>query len=191
LVEALVDAMPMITVSISHTTRPQRPGEIHGMHYYFIDQTVFQSMVDDEAFLEHAVIFDYCYGTSKHWVEQTLAQGTDVILEIDWQGYQQIKQLFPHAIGIFVLPPSLADLQSRLSKRNQDHPEIIRKRLADVQETISHLAEFDYVVVNDEFSKALHDLKTIVAAGRLSQKRQALQHAQLIQSLSGGPLRKH
>jgi guanylate kinase len=183
LVKALVDSMPKITVSISYTTRPKRPNEIHGVNYYFISMTEFERMIAHYDFLEHATIFDHCYGTSQNWVQQTLVQGLDVILEIDWQGHQQIKRLAPHSIGIFILPPSLNDLQNRLVKRNQDHPHIIKKRLADAQETVSHIHEFDYVVINDDFAGALHDLKAIVETGRLLQTRQTHKYAKLIDQL--------
>lgn len=172
LVEALVDSLPGVTVSISHTTRPRRPSEQHGVNYYFIDEAEFSRMVNHKDFLEYATIFHYHYGTSKTWVEQTLAQGLDVILEIDWQGAEQIKHLFPDSISIFIMPPSLADLSERLRKRNQDKPNIIEERLADARETVSHIHEFDYVVVNDDFDDALNDLKTIVRACRLLQKKQ-------------------
>lgn len=184
LVKALVESMQGITVSISHTTRPMRPGEAHGINYYFVDKSEFQRMVDHDDFLEHATIFDHCYGTSKSWVEQTLADGMDVVLEIDWQGHQQIKSLFPESIGIFILPPSLTALSERLVKRNQDHPEVIKKRLADVKETVSHMQEFEYLVINDEFSQALLSLVTIVSAGRLLQKRQAGKFKGLIADLA-------
>lgn len=180
LVKALVDSMPRITVSISYTTREKRANETDGINYHFIDKAEFQRMTDHGDFLEHATIFDNFYGTSKSWVEQILAKGIDVILEIDWQGHQQIKQLFPHSIGIFILPPSLNDLRDRLVKRNQDHPEIIEKRLADARETVSHVGEFAYVVINDEFAHALHDLQTIIETGRLLARRQAIKHAKLI-----------
>ena len=183
LVKAVVESMPGITVSISHTTRPIRPGEMHGTNYYFIDKAEFQHMIDHEDFLEHAIIFDNLYGTSKSWVAQTLAKGQDVILEIDWQGQQQIKQLFPQSISIFILPPSLSSLQDRLIRRNQDSADIIKKRLADARDTVSHLPEFDYLVVNDEFETALGELKTIVAACRLTQKRQSRKYAGLIEDL--------
>lgn len=183
LVKALVDSLPKITVSISHTTRAKRPSEMHGTNYYFIDKVEFEHMINHGDFLEHAVIFDQFYGTSKRWVEETLAKGIDVILEIDWQGHQQIKRLFPHAIGIFVLPPSLEDLRDRLIKRNQDHPDIIKRRLADAKETVSHIREFEYVVINDDFVSALHDLKTIIEAGRLLQTRQTAKFANLIEKL--------
>jgi guanylate kinase len=191
LVKAVVDTMPNITVSISHTTRPKRPGEMNGVNYYFIDNAEFQRMIDHHDFLEHALIFDNLYGTSKSWVEQTLAQGSDVILEIDWQGHKQIKTLFPGSIGIFILPPSLNDLRDRLIKRNQDHPDIIKQRLADVKETVSHIHEFNYVVINDDFVSAQHDLRTIVEAGRLLQKCQTSRYARLIQEMVTIPNTDH
>jgi guanylate kinase len=184
LVKAVVDGMSNVTVSISHTTRPMRPGEQHGTNYYFISKNEFQQLIDHHDFLEHAVIFDHYYGTSKSWVEQTLAQGVDVILEIDWQGQRQIKTLFPESISIFILPPSLEALQERLIKRNQDHPDIIKKRLADTQETVSHLHEFDYVVVNDDFAHAQHDLKIIIESARLLTARQMNQYHGLISGLT-------
>lgn len=180
LVKSLVDILPSLTVSISYTTRAKRPGEMHGLNYYFIDKAEFEHMIAHGDFLEHATIFDSLYGTSKTWVEQTLARGTDVILEIDWQGHQQIKQLFPYAIGIFILPPALSDLEDRLIKRNQDHVDIIKKRLLDAKETVSHIEEFEYIVINDDFTQALHDLKIIIEAGRFLKKRQIANHTRLI-----------
>lgn len=184
LVKALIDSIPNITVSISHTTRPKRPAEIHGVNYYFIDETEFHRMIDHHDFLEHATVFNHFYGTSHTWVEQTLASGVDVILEIDWQGSQQIQRLLPDCISIFILPPSLNALAERLLLRNQDKPDIIQQRLIDVKETTSHIAEFDYVVMNDDFNQALHDLTTIVEAGRLLQKRQTLKFSKLLTDLS-------
>ena len=136
-------------------------------------------------FLEYATIFNYLYGTSRHSVENTLTRGLDVILEIDWQGHQQIKTLFPETTSIFILPPSLEDLKQRLLKRQQDHPNIIEQRLSDVKETVSHIHEYDYVVINDDFSKALHDLKTIIEVGQFSSLRQTKQHYRLIAELCG------
>ncbi len=188
LVEALVDSLPGITVSISHTTRPKRPSEQHGINYYFIDEAEFNRMINHKDFLEYATVFHYHYGTSHSWVEQTLAQGLDVILEIDWQGCQQIKHLFPDSISIFILPPSLADLSERLRKRNQDKPQIIEERLADARETVSHVHEFDYVVVNDDFDLALNDLKVIIRAGRLLQKKQSIRFARLIAEFAPVPV---
>jgi len=184
LVKALVDAIPKLTVSISHTTRPKRHNETHGINYYFVSEAEFNEMIAHHDFLEYATIFDNLYGTSKKWVEKTLQQGIDVILEIDWQGHQQIKKLFPHAIGVFVLPPSLEILQQRLIKRNQDNSAIIAKRLADTKRAVSHLPDFDYVVVNDQFDLALKDLSMVIQAGRLLRTAQIAKIAPLIQELS-------
>jgi guanylate kinase len=184
LVKALVDSLPKITVSISHTTRLKRPNERHGINYYFVDKAEFERLIAHGDFLEHATIFDHYYGTSKSWVEETLAKGIDVILEIDWQGHQQIKQLFPHSISIFILPPSLEDLRDRLIKRNQDHPDIIKKRLTDAGKTVFHVCEFDYVVINDDFTHALSDLKMIIETGRLLRQRQTEKFARLINNLA-------
>lgn len=182
LVKALIDSMPNITVSISHTTRQQRPGEVDGINYYFIDRAEFAHRIEQNDFLEYASIFGNYYGTSKTWVENTLAKGIDVILEIDWQGHQQIKRLFPDSIGIFILPPSLADLRERLTKRNQDSTETIENRLSDARETISHSDEFSYLIINDDFTQALADLTVIITASRLLQRCQAEKFAPLIES---------
>lgn len=184
LVKALVESIPKIVVSISHTTRSKRPNEMHGTNYYFIDHAEFKSLIAHGDFLEYAVIFDQYYGTSKRWVEETLAKGIDVILEIDWQGHQQIKKLFPDALSIFILPPSLQDLRERLIKRNQDRPEIIEKRLKDTKVTASHIREFDYVVINDDFANALRDLITIIEAARLKCSRQIAKFAKMIDQLT-------
>lgn len=184
LVKALVESLPKVTVSISHTTRPKRPNEVNGVHYYFITPEEFEQKIAEGNFLEYARIFDNCYGTSKLWVMETLRKGRDVILEIDWQGNQQIKKLFPESVGIFVLPPSLKDLRDRLVKRNQDHADIIRKRLADVKQAVGHLDDFEYLVVNDDFSHALNDLKSIIEAGRLLRFRQKEKYANLITDLA-------
>ena len=183
LVKALVESLPKMTVSVSHTTRPKRPNEMQGMNYYFIDKAEFEHMTAEHAFLEYATIFDHYYGTSKQWVEETLAKGIDVVLEIDWQGHQQIKRLYPHSISIFILPPSMQDLEDRLKKRNQDDLKIIQKRLKDAKTTVSHIHEFDYVVINDDFAKALHDLQIIVEAGRLLERRQVEKFNKLIKNL--------
>lgn len=180
LVNELTRALPNVAVSISHTTRGKRPNEANGINYFFITPDEFEKMVVKGDFLEHAVIFQNHYGTSKKIVEENLAKGIDVILEIDWQGHQQIKQLFPSAISIFILPPSLDDLEKRLILRNQDNIEIIKDRLLDAKKTLSHIKEFDYIVINDDFERALHDLKIIIEAGRLRQERQLKQHADII-----------
>jgi guanylate kinase len=184
LVKALIESTPGVTVSISHTTREKRPGETHGINYYFIDKSQFHSMIDQHEFLEYATVFNNFYGTSRRWVEQTLAQGQDVILEIDWQGSQQIYRLFPECIRIFILPPSLRALSERLLNRNQDRAEIIKERLADVRESTSYIHEFNYVVMNDDFDVALKELQTIIYAGRLLQKRQTQKFSSLLTELT-------
>jgi guanylate kinase len=184
LVKALCDSMNNLSVSISHTTRPMRPNEKNGINYFFIDQKTFKEMILLNEFLEHATVFGNFYGTSRGWVEDTLNQGIDVILEIDWQGHEQIKKLFPHAIGIFILPPSLSDLRDRLLKRNQDDNDTIEKRMADVREAVSHVDDFEYLVMNDDFDVALRDLKTIINAGRLLAQAQHRKYAGLIADLS-------
>ncbi len=183
LTKAVTDSVPGVTVSISHTTREKRPDEVNGVNYYFINENEFQRMINHADFLEYATIFHHHYGTSHTWVEETLAKGMDVILEIDWQGCQQIKAKFPDCISIFVLPPSLAELSARLHKRNQDKPGVIRERLADARDTIMHVNEFDYVVINEDFNRAQHDLTTIIEAGRLLKKRQIEQYADLLDEL--------
>lgn len=184
LVKAVVDSLPKITVSISHTTRNKRPNEVNNVNYHFIDKTEFEHMAAQHDFLEYATIFDNYYGTSKRWVTETLGKGIDVILEIDWQGHQQIKRLFPSSVSIFILPPSLEDLRDRLITRNQDDKQIIKKRLADAKKTVSHIHEFDYVVINDDFTNAVHDLKLIIEAGRLIQSRQTAKFSKLVENLS-------
>lgn len=174
LVKALIDSLPAITVSISHTTRPQRPAEVEGINYYFIHEAEFQRMIEHNDFLEHANVFNYRYGTSRSWVERTLAQGIDVILEIDWQGCDQIQRLFPECISIFILPPSLTDLAKRLRDRAQDSAEVIQQRLADARETVSRIHHFNYVVMNADFDTAVNDLKAIVQSNRLLQKKQPI-----------------
>ena len=184
LVKALVEAIPGITVSISHTTRKKRPAEMHGINYYFTEANEFQAMIDHHDFLEHATVFGNSYGTSKRWVEETLTRGQDVILEIDWQGAQQIQHLYPNSISVFILPPSVSDLYERLIKRNQDNIDIIKQRIKDVRESTNHVLDYDYVVINDDFSAALDDLKTVVLSGRLIQRRQCIKFSTLIKQLA-------
>jgi guanylate kinase len=183
LVKALTDSLSDITVSISYTTRPKRPNELDEVNYHFVTPAVFNHMISHHDFLEYATVFDHLYGTSHSWVEKTLQQGIDVILEIDWQGCQQILSLLPETVSIFILPPSLADLAERLKKRNQDHPDIIEKRLLDARETVSHIHEFKYLVINADFEHALHDLITIIKANRLEEKNQSIRFAKLLSEL--------
>lgn len=183
LVKALVESMPGLGVSISHTTRPIRPGEVDGVNYHFTAREDFVRMISEGAFLEHAEVFGNLYGTSKDWVVSELQQDRDVILEIDWQGAAQIRRLLPESVSIFILPPSLETLKSRLTGRGQDSPEVIAHRLREAQGDISHYAEFSYLVVNDDFDAALADLQAIVRASRLSYRSQSVRQATLIQRL--------
>jgi guanylate kinase len=183
LVKALVETMPQIQVSISHTTRQSRKGEVEGEHYFFVTKQKFQDMVSANQFLEHAEVFGQCYGTSREWVEKTLREGIDVILEIDWQGATQIRKQFPQGISIFILPPSIHILKERLLNRRQDSIDIIEQRIAAANKEISHCAEFDYLVVNADFDVALSDLKAIVKAKRLERKQQLKRYTKLLEDL--------
>lgn len=183
LVSALVRSCEALKVSVSHTTRPQRPGETNGCNYHFISEASFLEMLGRTEFLEHARVFGNLYGTSQAWVEQQLAAGTDVILEIDWQGAQQIKRQLPASRSIFILPPSLATLQQRLTSRGQDESDVIEGRMSEAIQEMSHYAESDYLVVNDVFEPAHRDLQAIVASQRLRTDKQALAQAELLQSL--------
>jgi guanylate kinase len=151
-----------ITLSVSHTTRPPRPGEIEGVHYYFVDEDTFLTLIDDGAFLEHATVYGYHYGTGRAAVANQLLQGYDVMLDIDWQGARQVRKSFPGCCSIFVLPPSLNELRNRLSKRGQDSTEVINKRMQQAREEIVHCNEFDFLIINDDFDAAVDDLYGIV-----------------------------
>lgn len=183
LVKALIESTPGINVSVSHTTRPMRPGEVDGLNYHFIDQGRFAAMLNDNAFLEHAQVFDNLYGTSKDAVASSLKGGTDVILEIDWQGAQQIRRQAPDAVSIFILPPSREVLEQRLIGRGQDPEDVIRKRMAQASEQVSHHVEFDYLIVNDDFDKALRELQAVILSRRLGILKQCERHSSLIRSL--------
>jgi guanylate kinase len=180
LVKALVERTPGIRVSVSHTTRAMRPGEAEGVNYHFVDQATFMDMVNAGAFLEHARVFNNFYGTSQHWVETTLASGSDVILEIDWQGAAQVRRLMPGTISIFIVPPSLETLRARLTGRGQDSEDIINGRMQQAVDEMSHYPEADYLVVNDVFDDALHDLQCIVRSARLRLERQQQRHGDLL-----------
>ncbi len=186
LVKAVVEQSQQICVSISHTTRAMRYGEQHGREYYFVDSATFESMVTAGAFIEYARVFDHSYGTSKAGVEDLLANGRDVILEIDWQGASQIRSSMPNCQSIFILPPSIEALESRLTSRGQDDATIIARRMRDALSEISHYAEFDYLVINNDFAQALAELQTIFTANRLRLDRQQGQHESLLKSLISG-----
>ncbi len=183
LVKAVVDATPGIAVSVSHTTRPMRPGEQQDVHYHFVDQATFQEMVAAGVFLEHANVFGNCYGTSVAAVQNKLRQGIDVILEIDWQGASQVKSKIPGCIEIFILPPSRATLDQRLRARGQDNEDVIARRMRDAVNEMSHYAAFDYLVVNDDFDTACRDVQTIIQAQRLSIKAQTVRLQALLAQL--------
>jgi guanylate kinase len=162
LVNALLKQDSRLVLSISHTTRPARPGEINGQHYHFVSEAEFEQMVKNGDFMEHARVFDHYYGTNRSSVAQQLGQGFDVILEIDWQGARQVRAAFPDCCRIFIIPPSLETLRKRLTGRGQDSEVVIQRRMRDAQAEISHWAEFDHLVVNDNFDSALEELSEIV-----------------------------
>lgn len=185
LIQALLKTQPLYDtqVSISHTTRPIRPGERHGEHYFFVSEAEFTRMIKEECFLEYANVFGNYYGTSRETIDQVLATGVDIFLDIDWQGAKQIRERMPSARSIFILPPSKEELDRRLRGRGQDSEEVIARRMAQAVAEMSHYAEYDYLIVNDEFNTALMDLKTIIRAERLRLSRQKLRHDALITKL--------
>lgn len=183
LVKALLDSQANLRVSVSHTTRAMRPGEVDGVNYHFVSREAFTAMLERNEFLEHAQVFDNLYGTSQVWVEQTLAEGFDLILEIDWQGAEQVRRLMPQAKSIFILPPTQEALRHRLTHRGQDSGEIIERRMRDAVSEMSHYVEYDYLVINDDFAHALDDLKAIFRANQLHAEQQAKRHAGLLGEL--------
>ncbi len=185
LVNALVARHEDIRLSVSHTTRPPREGEIDGRDYHFVSQQTFADMRDKGDFLESATVFDNSYGTSSVAVQEMLAQGLDVILEIDWQGAQQVRNNLTDATGIFILPPSKTTLEQRLRNRGQDNEEIIARRMRDAENEISHYVEFDYLIVNDDFDLALENLTAIIMAKRHTLALQKQKQAALITELLG------
>lgn len=172
LVAALLRRDPHIGLSVSYTTRPPRPGEENGVHYHFVDQPHFEGMLRADAFLESALVYGNYYGTSREAVEAQLQQGLDVMLDIDWQGAQQVRMSFPSSNSVFILPPSLAELRRRLSMRGQDSAEVIELRMQKAKTEIAHFAEFDYIIINDDFEEALDDLHSIVRHRRLKRQGQ-------------------
>ena len=184
LVRALLEAIGSeLQLSISHTTRYPRPGEVDGKDYHFVDTETFEQMVAENAFLEHAQVFDNLYGTARASVEAQLLGGMDVILEIDWQGAQQVRATMPSSVGIFILPPSIDALYERLHDRGQDDDEVIAKRMQDAVCEMSHYDEYDYLIVNDVFQAAVEELSAIIHGQRLTLARQAARHDELLQVL--------
>jgi len=185
LVTALTKADDNIRVSVSHTTRAMRPGEQHGVNYHFVKHEAFKALIEQGDFLEHAEVFGNFYGTSRSALLQTLDQGYDLILEIDWQGAQQVRKLMPEALSVFILPPSQQALRQRLDNRGQDSEEIIEGRMKEAVSEMVHYDEYDYVIINDDFADALEDLKAVFRANRLLLKKQQQRHGALLKQLIG------
>jgi guanylate kinase len=183
LVNALLEREPAISLSVSHTTRPPRAGELYGRHYYFVERGEFEREVAEGIFLEHAEVHGNLYGTSRTTVQALLAQGRDVLLEIDWQGAEQIRRTKPDCVSVFILPPSRAELGRRLRGRASDSAEVIERRLHNSREEIAHAHEFDYILINDAFERALGDLQAIVRAVRQRSALQWQRHESLIVEL--------
>ena len=187
LVQALLEGDPHLRLSVSYTTRAPRPGEEDGVHYHFVTREAFLEMLGQGAFLESAEVYGNHYGTSQPWIEAQIGRGNDVLLEIDWQGAAQVRRIFPAAIGIYILPPSLEELERRLRDRGQDSAEVIARRLAAARDDMTHALEYDYLVVNERFDMALADLRAIVRAQRLSVGRQQVELAGLLHRLIDAP----
>ncbi len=183
LVKTLLEADQQVKLSVSYTTRAPRPGEVDGAHYHFVSMDDFMAILNRGDFLESAEVYGNRYGTSQRWIEAQVAMGVDILLEIDWQGAAQVRKLMPQAISIFVLPPSPAALRERLTGRGQDSEQIIAGRLAAAREDMSHVSEFDYVIINDDFATAAVDLQAVVKASRLTLSKQMAKNGALIESL--------
>lgn len=183
MVRGLLELNPGIALSVSYTTRAPRPGEVNGREYHFVSREEFQAMSQRGDFLESAEVYGNFYGTSQPWIESQLKAGGDILLEIDWQGAQQVRKLFPDCETIFILPPSIEALQSRLTGRGQDSADVIAKRMAAAREDISHVYEFDYVIINDKLDEALQQLNAVVLAARQRREKQLLRYQHLINQL--------
>lgn len=183
LVRMLLENDSGIRLSISYTTRAPRTGEQNGREYHFTDAVAFRGMVERGEFIEWAEVHGNCYGTSRLWIESEMAAGRDVLLEIDWQGAQQVRKLFPAAIGVFIMPPSMAELERRLTGRGTDSAEVIARRLAAARDEMRHVPEFDYVIINDALQQALLDLLSVVRASRLRYDAQRVRHSGLFNDL--------
>lgn len=183
LVKALLERQPALRVAVSHTTREPRRDEQEGVNYFFVSKEKFVEMLNNDEFLEHAVVFENYYGTASYWVDDCLNKGHDLILEIDWQGAQQVRRLMPEAKCVFILPPSRGTLRKRLVQRGQDSGAVIEHRVSKAISEITHYPEFDYLVVNDDFDTALRELESIVIANRLQCLRQAEKLEPLLKDL--------
>ena len=180
LVAELLARESNIKLSISYTTRAPREGEAHGREYHFVSRDAFEKMIASGDFLEHANVYGNYYGTSRKWIEDELAGENDVLLEIDWQGARQVRALFPRMVGIFILPPSLSELKRRLEARGKDAAEVIARRLAGARDEVSHVLEFEYIIVNETFDAAVSDLQAVVRASRVARDPQSLRLASLL-----------
>ena len=180
LVEALLKVEPKIRLSVSYTTRAPRSGEVNGRDYQFVSRVEFEALLKQGEFLEHAEVYGNLYGTSKSWITAARAAGDDVLLEIDWQGAIQVRRIFPDMVDIFIMPPSFEALEKRLTARGKDTADIIARRIAGARQEMQHVSEADYIVVNDDFTTALADLRAVVQAARLTRERQLKRHANII-----------
>ena len=187
LLRELLQRDKQLSLSVSHTTRAMRPGEQDGVDYHFADKHAFMQLVGEGAFIEHAQVFDNFYGTSEMAVREQLEAGLDVVVEIDWQGARQVRQRFPGAVSIFIIPPSIQALRERLSGRGQDSEDIIERRMRDAQAELSHYGEYDYLIVNDDFQLALQQLGEVVAAERLREVRQQVRHLAVLREMLAPP----
>jgi guanylate kinase len=185
LVNALIKDDQRVSVSVSHTTRGKRPGEEHGVNYHFVSHDEFKALIDKNDFLEHAEVFGNFYGTSRSTLQQVLDRGDDLILEIDWQGARQVRELMPEARSIFILPPNLEALRQRLDGRGQDSDEIIAGRMKEAVSEMQHYDEYEYVIINDDFDVALEELKAVFRSNRLLLSKQQERHGALLKQLIG------
>jgi guanylate kinase len=183
LVHALLDINPHIDLSVSYTTRGPRPGELNGKDYHFVCRDEFLDMAKRGEFLESAEVYGNLYGTSQTWISQQTAKGRDILLEIDWQGAAQVRRLFPDSISIFILPPSFEALEQRLKGRGKDKEDVIARRIAAAREDVAHIAEFDYVIINDNLDEALRELNAVVLSAKLTSARQITRYQALINQL--------
>jgi guanylate kinase len=183
LVRALLEINPLINLSVSYTTRNPRPGEVDGRDYHFVSRETFVAMMKKGEFLESAEVYGNLYGTSQRWIAQEIDKGRDILLEIDWQGAAQVRRLFPQCTSIFILPPSLEALEQRLKGRGKDNDEVIARRMAAVRDDVAHVAEFDYVIINDNLNEALRELNSVAIAARVRGPAQLSRHQELINQL--------
>lgn len=183
LVHALLATNSQIDLSVSYTTREPREGEVNGVAYHFVSRATFLEMAQRGEFLESAEVYGNFYGTSQNWISQENAKDRDILLEIDWQGAEQVRHIFPECVSIFILPPSIEALEQRLKGRGTDSKEVVERRMAAVREDVAHVAEFDYVIINDDLNEALREFNAVVLAARLRGTKQLARHQNLINQL--------